>query len=390
MLAHISSLEHKKLVSTSPKHSHLAPSRLVKIPNASFLETVTSLFNPSAVLNAAPGKKERRREIAPGIEVGPMGLGTWSWGNQFLWGYNEQMDGELQEVFNLAVSQGVNLFDTADSYGTGKLNGKSELLLGEFSKSYPGPQKVRDDIHIATKFASYPWRILPGSVVSACKGSAERLGVDSISLGQLHWSTANYAPLQDRALQAGIADCYEQGLVRAIGVSNYGPKELRKFKAYLNKREVPLATAQIQFSLLSCGKEQAETKALCDDLGITLIAYSPLALGLLTGKYSLEDKASLPSGPRGQLFRSLLPKVQPLLDTLEAIAASRNKNMSQVAINWCICKGTIPIPGAKTLNQAQSNLGALGWRLSASEVAELDSVSANLGTGTIQNIFQTK
>ncbi|KAF5835808.1 NADP-dependent oxidoreductase domain-containing protein [Dunaliella salina] len=361
MLAHVSSIEQKKLISSTPKHPHRAPSRLVKTPNASFLDTVTNLLNPSALLNAAPGKKERRREIAPGIAVGPMGLGTWSWGNQFLWGYNEQMDGELQEVFNLAVSQGVNLFDTADSYGTGKLNGKSELLLGEFSKSYPGPQRVRDDIHIATKFASYPWRILPGSVVSACKASAERLGVDSISLGQLHWSTANY-----------------------------GPRELSKFKAYLDKRGVPLATAQIQYSLLSCGKEQADTKALCDDLGITLIAYSPLALGLLTGKYSLEDKASLPSGPRGQLFRSLLPKVQPLLDTLQAIAASRNKNMSQVAINWCICKGTIPIPGAKTLNQAQSNLGALGWRLSASEVAELDNVSASLGTGTIQNIFQTK
>ena len=67
-----------------------------------------------------------------------MGLGTWAWGNKFLWGYDETMDQELQEVFNLAVNSGVNFFDTADSYGTGRLNGRSELLLGRFIRSFPG------------------------------------------------------------------------------------------------------------------------------------------------------------------------------------------------------------------------------------------------------------
>lgn len=76
------------------------------------------------------------------LAVSPMGLGTWAWGNQLLWGYDEEMDEELQQVFNLAISKGINLFDTADSYGTGKLNGRSEILLGKFIREYPGSQSL--------------------------------------------------------------------------------------------------------------------------------------------------------------------------------------------------------------------------------------------------------
>eukprot|EP01018_Ginkgo_biloba_P031062 Gb_11100 [translate_table: standard] len=79
------------------------------------------------------------------LTVSPMGFGTWAWGNQLLWGYQESMDDELQEVFNLAVKNGINLFDTADSYGTGKLNGRSELLLGKFIRKFPGDSATQMD-----------------------------------------------------------------------------------------------------------------------------------------------------------------------------------------------------------------------------------------------------
>lgn len=140
----------------------------------------------------------RPAEMLPlgSLRCSPMGLGTWSWGNRFLWGYDESQDPELQQLFNLVVSSGINIFDTADSYGTGRLNGKSELLLGKFLREYPGSPKVRDGVHIATKFAAYPWRVLPGNVVAACRGSLRRLGLEQLSVGQLHWSTANYQPLQ--------------------------------------------------------------------------------------------------------------------------------------------------------------------------------------------------
>eukprot|EP00775_Hariotina_reticulata_P001988 gene1988-2310_t len=315
-----------------------------------------------------------------------MGLGTWSWGNKFLWGYDTSMDHELQDVFNLVVSAGVNVFDTADSYGTGALSGRSEKLLGQFIREYPGSSRLSSNLHVATKFAAYPWRVTPGNIVAACRGSLRRLGQEQISLGQLHWSAAKYAPLQEWALWNGLADCYEQGLVRACGVSNYGARELRRVAKDFAKRDVPLASAQVQFSLLSIGSAQSSVKAVADDLGIVLIAYSPLGLGLLTGKYSLD---SLPPGPRGSLFRQLLPGISPMTNTLQAVAKSRKKTMSQVAINWCICKGTVPIPGAKDMQQARENLGALGWRLSSAEVAELDAAAARCKSSMVQNIFQT-
>ncbi|CAN1250983.1 Pyridoxal reductase, chloroplastic [Linum perenne] len=220
-----------------------------------------------------------------------------------------------------------------------------------------------------------------------CRGSLERLQIEKIGIGQLHWSTANYAPFQEQALWDGLVAMYDQGLVQGVGVSNYGPKQLVKIHDYLKPRGVPLCSAQVQFSLVSMGEEQMEIKQVCDSLGIRLIAYSPLGLGMLTGKYT---SSSLPSGPRGLLFRQILPGLDPLLKVLTEIAQKRNKTIPQVAINWCICKGTIPIPGVKTVRQAEENLGALGWKLSLEEQSQLEYVASASPRGMIQNVFQTR
>ncbi|PSC73909.1 pyridoxal chloroplastic [Micractinium conductrix] len=336
------------------------------------------LYKPSEMVNMGPFK------------VSPMGFGTWSWGNKLLWGYDEQRDPELQDVFNLVVRSGINLFDTADSYGTGKLNGRSEQLLGQFLSEYPGSSATRDSVRIATKLAAYPWRLTPKQWVGACRETLKRMGQDRIALAQLHWSTANYAPLQERLMWDGLVAIYEEGLVDAVGLSNYGPRQLAKIGQYLDKRGVPLAAVQVQYSLLSRGPEQAAVKAACDDLGVALISYSPLALGMLTGKYSMDDPSSLPGGPRGFLFKQVLPGLQPLLQVMGEIAARRRKTMSQVAINWCMCQGTVPIPGAKDLAQAKENLGALGWRLSDGEVRALNEAADRVPRGMQQNVFQTR
>ncbi|XP_074380586.1 pyridoxal reductase, chloroplastic isoform X3 [Apium graveolens] len=321
------------------------------------------------------------------LTVSPMGFGTWAWGNQLLWGYQESMDDELQEVFNLAVENGVNLFDTADSYGTGKLSGQSEKLLGKFIREFRGQKQLAEDVVIATKFAAYPWRLTPGQFVNACKGSLDRMQIEQIGIGQLHWSTANYAPLQEKALWDGLVAMYDKGLVQAVGVSNYGPKQLIKIYEYLQARGVPLSSAQVQFSLLSMGEDQMEIKTICDSLGIRVISYSPLGLGMLTGKYT---SSSLPSGPRSLLFKQIIPGLEPLLNSLGKIAQRRRKTIPQVAINWCISKGTVPIPGVKTLKQAKDNLGALGWNLSSDEILELESAARESPRKMIQNVFQTR
>ncbi|MBN3944577.1 aldo/keto reductase [Nostoc sp. NMS9] len=336
------------------------------------------------------------------LSLPSMGCGTWAWGNQLLWGYDESMDEQLQAVFNLCVSNGVTLFDTGDSYGTGRLNGRSESLLGRFNREYVGSGK--ENICIATKLAAYPWRWTRQSMVRACQSSAQRLG-RNVDLVQMHWSTANYAPWQEEGLLDGLADLYEQGLVKGVGLSNYGPKRLQRVQKKFAQRGVPITTVQVQYSLLSTYPvTQLKLKDLCDELDIKLIAYSPLALGLLTGKYS--EQGPLPKGIRGLLFKQILSGMRrgvraascreaasaskSLLECLREVAQFRNKTMSQVAINWCICKGTIPIPGAKSVEQARENLGALGWQLDAGEIAELDKAAANTDKKMVQNIFQTK
>ncbi|QOV23420.1 aldo/keto reductase [Anabaenopsis elenkinii] len=315
-----------------------------------------------------------------------MGCGTWAWGNQLLWGYNQSMDGQLQAVFNLCVSSGVTLFDTGDSYGTGRLNGRSESLLGRFTKEYQGANQ--EHICIATKLAAYPWRWTRQSMVKACHSSAQRLG-KNVDLVQMHWSTANYAPWQESGLLDGLADLYAQGLVNGVGLSNYGPKRLQFVHQKFAARGVPIKTLQVQYSLLSTYPvTELGLKDVCDQLGIKLIAYSPLALGILTGKYT--GTGNLPPGIRGLLFRQLLPGVRSLVECLREVAKSRNKTMSQVAINWCICKGTIPIPGAKSVEQARENIGALGWRLDSGEITALDQAAASTDKKMVQNIFQTR
>ncbi|MDJ1177640.1 aldo/keto reductase [Roseofilum sp. BLCC_M91] len=319
------------------------------------------------------------------LSLPKMGCGTWAWGNRLLWQYDPTMDRELQKVFNLCIGNGITLFDTGDSYGTGKLNGQSEKLLGQFAQGCIAANI--DSLCLATKLAPYPWRLTRNSMVKAAEASAQRFQ-RPIDLVQMHWSTGNYAPWQEWALLDGLADLYQQGKVKAVGLSNYGPKRLQKVVNHLQKRGVPILTLQVQYSLLSTAPvTQLNLKAICDDLGIQLIAYSPLALGLLTGKYT--ESGQLPQGLRKGLFRDLLPQVKPVLACLQAVAKTRQKTPSQVALNWCMAKGTIPIPGAKTVRQAQENIGALGWSLNSGEVDALDRAAAGLKKGMVKNIFQT-
>ena len=329
--------------------------------------------------------KLTRQSLTP-VALPSMGCGTWAWGNRLLWGYDPAMDGELQQVFNHCVARGVTLFDSGDSYGTGRLNGRSEALLGAFAQAYPGDNQGQ--ICLATKLAVYPWRLTPTAVVRAAAASAQRLG-RPIDLVQMHWSTANYAPWQEGSFLEGLIQLYQQGQVRGVGLSNFGPRRLRLAHQRLAAAGVPLVSLQVQYSLLSTYPvTDLGLKDLCDQLGIRLIAYSPLALGILTGKYG--PQGPWPAGLRGWLLRQLVPAVHPLLAALRAISAERGKTLAQVALNWCIGKGTLPIPGAKTLVQAEQNLGALGWRLDDGEMAELDQASRRCDRQMVQNIFQSR
>lgn len=306
-----------------------------------------------------------------------IGVGTWAWGNQFLWGYAPEQDQELEACFQRAVERGLHFFDTADSYGTGRWNGRSEDLLGQFVAALPLRQ--RQDLCVATKLAPFPWRLGRRGFDRALQASRGRLQ-NNLDRVQLHWSTARYAPWQEGPLLQGLADQVLAGAVAELGVSNIGPMRLRRIQSDLAARGVPLRSLQVQLSLLA--PEPIRPGGLvdvCRELGVELIAYSPLALGLLTRMPGTEP--SLPSGPRRWLFRRLWSDLQPLLEAMAEIATRRDASPAAVALNWCRAHGALPIAGLRTVAQADSAGDALAWSLDEGERERLDQLALAMPPG---------
>eukprot|EP00435_Cladocopium_sp_Y103_P011205 s1184_g2.t3 len=295
---------------------------------------------PAAVAPVMPAPAQ----AAQALQVPNFGVGAWAWGDRLFWGYNEKQDQELREGFDACIKGGVKLFDTAEIYGPGR----SEELLGTFLR-----ESGAKDVQVATKFAAFPWKLDRQDVVKACKGSLERLG---------HSNALDYS----NALEGSSA-------VRAISKT-------------LGERGIPLTSNQIQYSLLYRYPELNGMKETCDELGVKILAYSPLALGALTGKWT---PSTPPSGPRAAIsdkLQNLSNKTQKdaawpgLLDAMKDVAQQHGPEttLSQVAIAWCIAKGTTPIPGVRNVRQAQDNIRATQLKLSANEVQALDSAAAKV------------
>jgi pyridoxine 4-dehydrogenase len=332
--------------------------------------------DPSAPDPAAPPE---------GATLPGVGVGTWAWGNQFLWGYDPAQDAGLEACFRRAVDLGLTVFDTADSYGTGRFTGRSEQLLGRFCAALPAAQRQR--LMVATKLAPFPWRLGRRGFERAFAASRQRLQgqLDRI---QLHWSTARYAPWQERPLLEGLADLVVTGQVAGLGVSNMGPRRLRQVHAWLAERGVRLLSLQVQMSLLAPeAVGQDGVASVCRDLGIDLLAYSPLALGLLTrGPGGPPPPAR---GPRGLLFRRLWPGLQPLLEGMAQMAEDHQAPMAAVAINWCRAHGAMPLVGMRQVAQAEEAAAAARWSLGTDERQRLDQLARDCGARMPANPFQS-
>jgi aryl-alcohol dehydrogenase-like predicted oxidoreductase len=292
--------------------------------------------------------------------VPALGVGAWAWGDRF-WGYGTDYGrAEIRETFRACLAAGLTFFDTAEVYG----RGLSERLLGELARTVEAP------VVIATKLAPMPYRFTLASWRRALEGSSGRLGVRRVDLYQVHWHT----PLVGaRRLMGFLADAVESGAVRAVGVSNYSASQMREAHAALARRGVPLASNQVAYSLLDRRCERDGVLAACRELGVTLVAHSPLAKGRLTGKYRpgapvRGARRFLPSFGRRRLAAAL-----PLLELLARVGEVHGRSPAQVALRWLLeQQGVLPIPGAKTAAQAVENAGALGWELRASELDALD------------------
>lgn len=343
------------------------------------------------------------------LRVPTVGTGTISWSAD---GFFSSENQEVEEVVTEAYRSNAAFFDTAERYGShfktafGLGYGETERMTAKYltdAEQTEGASLVKPVV--ATKFTPSPWRTTSQSVVDACEQSCKNLGVDQIDLYQIHMPDI-VQPLRafgkvqnkDRIYWEGLAECYNRGLVKNVGVCNYGPTLVEECHQALAEKGVPLASNQISFSLLGRHNGSTETIEKCNKLGVKVLAYYPFAMGLLTGKYSKDLMDSSDEILKQKKKTSLELKdleryafgdgetvpeggIQPLLTTMAAIAKRRNKTVSQIALNYIISKGAVPIPGCRTEKQLKDNLGAMGWRLTATEVKMLELEADKLGFG---------
>ena len=270
-------------------------------------------------------------------------------------GYEEE-----QRAVDASLEAGVNLLDTAAFYS----RGASELRVGELAQG--------KDVLIASKFPS-GLRFRADDFPGELDASLNRLGRSNLDLYQHHFPGRVSIP----DLMNHMADAVEAGQVTAVGVSNYSAGQMRQAHATLAARGVPLAANQIEYSLLHRQPETNGVLDACRELGVTLIAYTPLAGGMLTGKYSAENR---PTG----FYRRVLPRyrrkaldaIQPVVGLLREIGDRYSKTPSQVALRWLIENPIVlPIPGAKNGKQATNNAAALSFSLTPQEVAALSDAT---------------
>jgi aryl-alcohol dehydrogenase-like predicted oxidoreductase len=282
----------------------------------------------------------------------------------------------IQDAWDACLRAGVLFFDTAEVYG----GGESERIIGRLLARDP---VARERAVVATKFMPSPQKLnVSSALLSSARRSRDRLRVDAIDLYQIHGPISLRS--QD-ALADALAAAHAEGVVRAVGVSNYSEKETRAMDAALRRRDLRLAANQVEFSLLRTRPLRTGLLEACRELGVVVLAYSPLGQGRLSGKYSVANP------PPGRRTFAAHP-----MDTVEAVvaelrrigAAHDDRTPSQVALAYLIAKGAIPIPGAKNRDQAEQNAGALGWRMSDEELAALDAVALDGKRGIAQRFWQ--
>jgi len=302
------------------------------------------------------------------IRVSPIGLGCWQFsrGKGLVGGYWARLSQEtVREIVRTSLDRGVNWFDTAEVYGKGASERSLAEALDEIDVD-------RSRYRIADKW--FPAFRFAGSVARTFPKRQEALGGRHIDLYQIH-QPFSFSSV-DRQAEA-MAELHESGKIGAIGVSNFNEKRMRAAHARLAAEGIPLASNQMPYSLLNRTIEENGVLDAAKELGISIIAYSPLAQGILTGKFHGDVDIRRSPGPRKYMrrFRSRgLEATRPLIDLLTKVGEAHNASPAQIALAWCIQRHdshVVAIPGASSVSQAASNADALRIRLSQAELDEL-------------------
>jgi aryl-alcohol dehydrogenase-like predicted oxidoreductase len=311
---------------------------------------------------------------ATGIRVSPIGLGCWQFsGGEGLAGrYWPVLTQEtVADIVRVSLEGGIDWFDTAEAYGRGRSETALATALGGLGRN-PG------SVVIATK-----WQPVARTAESIRRTIDERLSHLSpygIDLHQIHLGVGSLSG--KRAQVEAMAQLVEAGRIRAVGVSNFSARAMRRAARVLERHGLSLASNQVRYSLLDRRIENNGVLAAARELGATVIAYSPLAQGVLSGTFHRDpDRVRQLAGPRrfmGPFRPRGLRRSAPVVAALEAVAAERQVTPAQVALRWLVDahgETVVAIPGASNERQARENAGALGFELRPEEIETLDRAS---------------
>jgi aryl-alcohol dehydrogenase-like predicted oxidoreductase len=277
---------------------------------------------------------------------------------------------EKNAIIKAALDGGINWFDTAEMYGAGV----SEQSLATGLKA---AGRSDQEVVIATKWM--PLFRTASNIPRTIEDRLRFLGGYGIGNYMVHQPISFSSP---EAEMNAMADLMEAGKIRSVGVSNFNPARMRRAHAALAKRGFPLAVNQVRYSLLHREIETNGVLETAKELGITIIAYTPVARGLLTGKYH-QDPTLLDriSGWRKTSMHRNLERVRPLINAMDEIASRYNATIAQVALNWIINFNgpvIVTIPGASKVQQAMESAGAMKFILTRDELVQLDEVSSKI------------
>ncbi len=297
-------------------------------------------------------------------------LGTWSWGVGAVGGDqvfgNHLGETELKAVFDAAMENGLNLWDTATVYGMGA----SEDILGAFARTCS-----REDILLSTKFTPDIAGEGADPVADMCNASLDRLGTDYIDIYWIH------NPGNVEKWTPGLIPLVKSGKVRRVGVSNHNLEQIKRAEEILSAEGVHVSAIQNHYSLLYRSSEDAGILDYCKEHGIEFFAYMTLEQGALSGKY--DTKHPLPEGSmRGATYNPQLAQIEKLTAVTKRIAAAHGVSPAQIPVAWAIAKDTTPILGVTSPEQVADAVKAANIVLSAEEMEELEQTAAQTGANT--------
>lgn len=307
------------------------------------------------------------------IKISALGLGCWQFSKArgVVGGFWAEMDQEdVNTIVRLSLAGGINWFDTAEVYGKGESEKSLAIALGSV-----GP--LAESARIATKW----WPIFrrAASISKTIDERLEAVGGREIELYQIHQP---YSFSSVQAEMKEMIDLLQRNKINHVGVSNFSASKMRGAHEVLAEGGYFLASNQVKYSLLDRRIEKNGVLDTAKELGITIIAYSPLEQGILSGKF--HNNPGLIKGLKGprkhtKFFKqSGLAKTQPLIDVLQAKATKYGVSQTQIALNWLIHfhgETVVAIPGASKVHHVEENIGTLQFTLTEADLAEIDDVS---------------